>query len=101
MGMTRAKRYANYKGGKKYTQDVNAEGEKKVQMEKSARHRGKEEKEESSLIFKEFWERCRAHDGYQTKKQEFLKEQKEWEKERKSTETVKTIKNKKIEVAPG
>jgi hypothetical protein len=30
-------------------------------------------------IFKEVWEKCKAHEGYQRLKEEFLKEQKEWE----------------------
>ncbi|KAL8921198.1 MAG: hypothetical protein Q9208_005808 [Pyrenodesmia sp. 3 TL-2023] len=58
MGMTRAKRYANHKGGKKYDKKSGMELEKSV-------------------------ERCKAHDGYKNKKEAFLKEQKEWERERK------------------
>ena len=34
-------------------------------------------------IFKEVWERCKAHEGYQRLKEQFLVEQKNWEKEKK------------------
>lgn len=74
MGMTRSKRYANYKGGRKYV-DAKEKGEKR---EKSKSHEGKEEKEVVSGIFKEVWERCKSHEGYQEMKKVFLKEQKEW-----------------------
>lgn len=76
MGMTRAKRYANHKGGRKYGED----GE---ELEKSLGHKDKQEKEESSMIFREVWERCRKHEGYLRKKEVFLKEQKEWDKKMK------------------
>lgn len=82
MGMTRAKRYANYKGGRKYV-DGKANGR---QLEKGKEHKGKEEKEEASRIFKEVWERCKEHRGYQDLKERFLKEQKEWEKEKRAAE---------------
>jgi len=74
MGMTRSKRYANYKGGRKY-----ADGkEKGVKNERSRGHEGREEKEEASRVFREVWERCKAHEGYQELKKEFQREQKEW-----------------------
>ena len=79
MGMTRAKRYANHKGGRKYT--VGTEG--KTELEKSKGHKGQEEKEEASRVFREVWERCKGHRGYVEMKERFLKEQKEWDKERK------------------
>lgn len=72
MGMTRAKRYANHAGGRKYQKDTHE------QLPVSEDHAGKQEKEQASKIFREYWERCRAHEGYQKKKQEFLKEQKDW-----------------------
>ncbi|KAI9713220.1 MAG: hypothetical protein M1820_001206 [Bogoriella megaspora] len=78
MGMTRAKRYANHKGGRKYDKVSGKELEKKD-------HTGRQEKEESSAIFREMWERCKAHEGYTSKKEEFLKEQKGWHKERKTS----------------
>ena len=77
MGMTRAKRYANYKGGKKYTRHH----EWKVPNNKSDGHKGMADKEQSSCIFKEVWERCKRHEGYQKKKVKFLDEQKQWSTE--------------------
>ena len=76
MGMTRSKRYANHKGGRKYVDGK----EKGNLIEKSKGHAGKEEKEEASRIFKRVWERCREQEGYAELKKEFLKEQKEWVK---------------------
>lgn len=70
MGMTRAKRYANHRGGRKY----NAEGKEKAKVD----HEGKAKKEEASLIFREVWERCKAHEGYVRKRQRFLEDQKIW-----------------------
>ncbi|MCJ1257796.1 hypothetical protein MMC24_005622 [Lignoscripta atroalba] len=75
MGMTRAKRYANYQGGRKYHKVGG------VQLEKSVGHKGQEEKEEASKVFREVWDRCRAHKGYLRGKREFMREQKEWDKE--------------------
>lgn len=74
MGMTRAKRYANHAGGRKYSKDTGDE------LPRSKAHQGKEEKEEVSLIFREYWERCKRHEGYQKRKEEFVKEQREWDK---------------------
>jgi len=67
MGYTRARRYANHKGGKKYKGPV--PDDKKGQ---SGAH-GREElprqvedpiKAESARIFKETWDKCREHDLY-------------------------------------
>lgn len=77
MGMTRAKRYANHKGGRKYDKESGKE------LEKSEAHNGRGEKEEASRLFREVWEKCRAHQGYRRKKEVFLKEMKEWERETK------------------
>lgn len=74
MGMTRAKRYANHAGGRKYNKGTGDE------LPQSKGHQGKEEKEEASRIFREYWERCRRHEGYQRRKEDFLKEQREWGK---------------------
>ena len=75
MGMTRAKRYANYRGGRKYDKTSG------VQNEKSRGHVGQQEKLESSEIFKSVWMRCRAHAGYREKKVAFLEELKVWERD--------------------
>lgn len=77
MGMTRAKRYANHKGGRKY--ERGEDGKRGREIEKSRGHEGKEEKERASMVFKGVWERCRGHEGYAELKKRFLKEQKEWE----------------------
>ncbi|KAI8631157.1 hypothetical protein F5Y19DRAFT_473556 [Xylariaceae sp. FL1651] len=71
MGMTRAKRYANYAGGRKYKKGTREE------LPKSEDHADKREKEQASLVFREVWERCKVHEGYKMRKDEFLKEQAE------------------------
>ena len=75
MGMTRAKRYANHKGGKKY----DAEGK---ELEKSKGHADMVEKENASQVFREVWKRCKNHDSYREKKKAFLAEQKIWDEGR-------------------
>jgi len=82
MGMTRAKRYANHKGGRKYDKVSG------VELEKSQGHEGMREKEEASLVFREVWKRCRGHEGYQRRKEAFMAEQKEWDRRVKSGEVV-------------
>lgn len=79
MGMTRSKRYANYAGGRKYKKST-----AKEELPRSEAHKGKSEKEQASLIFREYWEKCRLHEGYQKRKKTFLQEQKEWDRSRKS-----------------
>lgn len=75
---TRAKRYANHAGGRKYSKSSGKE------IPKSASHKGRDEKLAASEIFRKVWDRCKKHEGYLQKKEEFLKEQKEWEKHSKS-----------------
>ncbi|KAI4256104.1 MAG: hypothetical protein L6R42_006405 [Xanthoria sp. 1 TBL-2021] len=77
MGMTRAKRYANHKGGRKY--DANGK-----ELEKSTGHKDMKEKEEASQVFRQVWERCKKHEGYLLRKEAFLAEQKAWDKAKKS-----------------
>ncbi|KAL8844780.1 MAG: hypothetical protein Q9176_000880 [Flavoplaca citrina] len=79
MGMTRAKRYANHKGGRKY----DAKGK---ELDKSTGHKDMKEKEDASQVFRQVWERCKKHDGYLMKKEAFLAEQKAWDKAKKSEE---------------
>ena len=81
MGMTRAKRYANHAGGRKYDK---ATGE---ELEKSSAHKDAKEKLESSSIFRELWENAKADEKYLDLKEKFLKEQKEWDKEKKREKT--------------
>lgn len=80
MGMTRAKRYANHKGGRKYAKDTGKE------LEKSTGHADMEAKRESSDIFRAVWVRCKEHEGYQKKKEEFLREQKSWDNDQKAND---------------
>ncbi|KAL8997202.1 MAG: hypothetical protein Q9169_003468 [Polycauliona sp. 2 TL-2023] len=77
MGMTRAKRYANHKGGRKY----DAKGK---ELEKSTGHKDMQEKEEASQVFRQVWENCKKHEGYSLKKEAFVAEQKAWDKAKKS-----------------
>ncbi|GAB7325918.1 hypothetical protein MBLNU13_g09978t1 [Cladosporium sp. NU13] len=88
MGMTRARRYANHKGGRKYDRserEVLREGGERVELAKSEGHEGMEEKAEASEVFKRGWEACRKDEGYRELKAAFQKEQKEWDKAQKGT----------------
>lgn len=82
MGMTRARRYANHKGGRKYERSERDGGGrgKSRELERSTGHEGMEEKAEASEVFKKGWERCRADEGYGELKKEFQREQREWDK---------------------
>lgn len=86
MGMTRAKRYANHKGGRKYGKDgvelekwgekEKGKGEGGVDVDGDAKKR--REKEEASAIFKAYWRRCTACEEYLKLKQEWTQAKKEW-----------------------
>ncbi|TID25634.1 Nitrogen permease reactivator protein [Venturia nashicola] len=80
MGMTRSKRYANHAGGKKYDPSNHTE------LAKSTTHADHSSKLEASEIFKEVWQRCKEHEDYRRLKEEFLSEQKLWDKEQKALE---------------
>jgi Domain of unknown function (DUF4385) len=60
MGMTRSRRYANHKGGRKYGKDG---GELEKWTEEDATGQ-RAEKEEASRIFKEYWQRCTRDEAY-------------------------------------
>lgn len=75
MGMTRAKRYANHKGGRKYDRATGLE------LERGGEWEGRREKVEASRVFGEVWGWCRGHEGYGEKKRRFLRELREWERE--------------------
>lgn len=86
MGMTRAKRYANHKGGRKYDRterEVEAEGGKRTELPKSEGHEGQSEKLRASEVFKTVWRNCTSDEKYLELKDEFLWEQKEWDKTQK------------------
>ncbi|KAG5661801.1 hypothetical protein KAF25_004040 [Fusarium avenaceum] len=72
MGMTRAKRYANHAGGRKYKKGT------KEELPPSDEHPDKDEKERASMIFRGYWTRCKEDEDYQDLKKEFLKQQKNW-----------------------
>ena len=72
MGMTRAKRYANHKGGKKYGKD----GEVMPKWEGEDVGGKRKEKEEASEVFEGYWQRCRSHEGYLKLKEEWVGEKK-------------------------
>ncbi|SPJ79281.1 uncharacterized protein FTOL_07672 [Fusarium torulosum] len=72
MGMTRAKRYANHAGGRKYKKGT------KKELPQSDKHPDKDEKERASMIFRGYWTRCKEDEDYQNLKREFLKQQKDW-----------------------
>ena len=94
MGMTRAKRYANHKGGRKYdrtAREVEAEGGKRIELPKSEGHEGRDEKFEASEVFKKVWRTCTADEDYLQLKQEFLAEQKEWDKIQKRPKKVSAL----------
>ncbi|MGA9466844.1 MAG: DUF4385 domain-containing protein [Exiguobacterium marinum] len=57
MGYTRSRRYANYKGGRKYKEDGDIH-----------EHQIDEEKAESARIFKTYWDQLRADDDYLRRK---------------------------------
>ncbi|KAG9796029.1 hypothetical protein KCU88_g40, partial [Aureobasidium melanogenum] len=54
MGMTRARRYANHKGGRKYDDD----GKQLPNWTEEDLDGKRREKEQASEIFKEYWRRC-------------------------------------------
>lgn len=68
MGFTRARRYANYKGGKKYDKENN--------YAPLARGTGEEEKAEAAAIFYQKWKAAEADLRYSTMKKEWKKNQK-------------------------
>ncbi|KAK5165143.1 uncharacterized protein LTR77_009241 [Saxophila tyrrhenica] len=83
MGMTRAKRYANHKGGRKYDKSVREQernGGERTELAKSDGHEGRDEKLEVSEHFKGIWRQCTSDEGYLALKEEFQREQKEWDK---------------------
>jgi len=78
MGMTRAKRYANNKGGKKYDSKgavLKKDQRKGHEVEDWG---GRKEKEEASRIFRDQWEKVKIRDAYVARKEEWVKAQREW-----------------------
>lgn len=63
MGYTRARRYANYKGGRKY--------DKARGYEEKPRGTGDPLKAESAAVFYEVWKKAEAHAGYAARKRDW------------------------------
>lgn len=74
MGMTRARRYANHKGGRKYSVD----GKELAKWTDEDVDGKRKEKEEASEIFKAFWRRCLASEQYVRLKQQWSQAKKEY-----------------------
>ncbi|KAL6248155.1 hypothetical protein RBB50_004410 [Rhinocladiella similis] len=74
MGMTRARRYANHKGGRKY--DKNGEQLDKWTGDDVGGKR--KEKEEASEIFKGYWRRCIECEKYARLKKDWAQAKKEY-----------------------
>lgn len=92
MGMTRAKRYANFKGGRKYERAKGVKGEegrvlgedgKGKVRERGEDFEGRREKVEASEVFRGVWRGVLEDEGYGRLKGEFLAEQKVWDREQK------------------
>ena len=74
MGMTRAKRYANHKGGRKY----GADGKQLAKWTGEDADGKRKEKEEASEIFKGYWRRCLDSEKYVQLRVEWSKAKKEY-----------------------
>ncbi|MEO0331720.1 MAG: DUF4385 domain-containing protein [Bacteroidota bacterium] len=76
MGYTRSRRYANYKGGKKYAsnpqREANPEAERKARQHILPRQHDPV-KAESARIFKDVWKKAKQHPTYQKLKAEHIK----------------------------
>lgn len=84
MGMTRAKRYANHAGGRKYdrtAREIEAQGGKRTELPKSKGHKGQEEKLAVSEMFREVWKRCTGDERYVALREEWKGEKSEEEVE--------------------
>lgn len=57
-----------------------------IEVAEGEEWKGRREKEEASVIFREVWERARDYGPYVEMKGVFLKKQKEWGRERKAEE---------------
>ncbi|CAI6342090.1 unnamed protein product [Periconia digitata] len=84
MGMTRATRYANHAGGRKYAKPISnspgAGSTPKEELPKSTSHPDRQDKLEAAAIFREAWEKVKGSSSYVERKEQFIKEQKEWDK---------------------
>ncbi|MGB3778508.1 MAG: DUF4385 domain-containing protein [Tunicatimonas sp.] len=73
MGYTRARRYANYRGGKKYRsnpqKEATAEAEQAARKQVLPRQPEDPQKAEAARIFKDKWEEAKQNETYQQLKQ--------------------------------
>jgi hypothetical protein len=84
MGFTRARRYANYKGGKKYkTTEGDTNDHKSYPYSSGSPHKGNalndlqddaltNEKARAAAVFKDYWFKAKAHGAYVAQKDRFL-----------------------------
>ncbi|KAL8723564.1 MAG: hypothetical protein Q9225_000199 [Loekoesia sp. 1 TL-2023] len=82
LGMTRAKRSANFNNDRRENNDE--EGGK--ELERRSGRELKEEKKEASRLFREVWEKCRAHEGYKIRKEAWVREKWDWKREMEAKE---------------
>jgi hypothetical protein len=82
MGMTRARRYANWKGGRKYAKGSEKElnGRWSEDGPDGEEARKRKEKEDASELFKGYWRRCIEDEEYQKLKASWTREKREWDK---------------------
>ncbi|KAL2444123.1 hypothetical protein ABEF95_015083 [Exophiala dermatitidis] len=78
MGMTRARRYANHKGGRKYGDD----GKQLPNWTEEDMDGKRREKEQASEIFKDYWRRCTSSERYIQLKQEWSTSKKDFSQAR-------------------
>ncbi|KAF3769557.1 hypothetical protein M406DRAFT_66043 [Cryphonectria parasitica EP155] len=79
MGMTRARRYANHKGGRKYAKTTGEELEKwSGGTEEEATKR--KEKADASEVFKAAWRACIEDEAYRGLRQQWAQEKKQFQK---------------------
>jgi hypothetical protein len=75
MGIIRARRYVNYKGGREYDDEGNI-------LPKSECHEGKKEMEMAVRLFQRHLALAETHPGYNAKKKVFVREKRAWNNER-------------------
>lgn len=71
MGLTRARRYIKYKGGRTYDDEGNI-------LPESDNHAGREEMKIASRIFQKRMDLAKRHQGYNAKKKKFMREKRVW-----------------------
>jgi len=98
MGMTRAGRYANRAGGRKYQAGATDAAGKKILLPKTDGHKGQEEKRKASDIFRAQWMKCKEDEEYCRLKQCWQQDMKAVKKE--SNEELKQEARESIKQEP-